>query len=386
LLKLKQMRDALPTSYKVEEASKDPTPGRKKKIAEVETQTEVPEPKAKRAPKKQEPKAPKSKAKAEEPRNVQTLHKMSADKEDTMTKSKPVVIAEPAADRSRSQFTLQNFDLPEELILGANDMSKIPKHVHYPLDEGFSLEIPSSFSKSLQTTPRNNIETNTNVIKLNSANTAEKSTTVAHKEKTKKDRGELKNQPQESNTRPPAVTAPSDEEESDDDEASEASLEEYIADEVMQIDPEEASALDLVLQNGANQEQTHDARENDSAEDEDDYMSILNEKVAKSLEDINVQDIMKGTPNMLKQMVINSFVDVTPRKHQWEAVYNIIRDILMSSYSSDMNLNAGHAPPIKNYLIQHSAGSGKSLTIACLVYMLYILKVSNQARIVDSYN
>jgi len=35
----------------------------------------------------------------------------------------------------------------------------------------------------------------------------------------------------------------------------------------------------------------------------------------------------------------------------------------------------------KNYLLQHSTGSGKSLTIACLVYCLYFLKVSDSPSI-----
>jgi type I restriction enzyme R subunit len=60
-----------------------------------------------------------------------------------------------------------------------------------------------------------------------------------------------------------------------------------------------------------------------------------------------------------------------PRYHQYKAVSNII--------DSCKNFGAG-----KNYLIQHSAGSGKSLTIAWLSYRLAELHSSNDEKVYDS--
>jgi type I restriction enzyme R subunit len=54
---------------------------------------------------------------------------------------------------------------------------------------------------------------------------------------------------------------------------------------------------------------------------------------------------------------------ITPREHQWKTCATVVDDITSPHPSGN------------NYLIQHAAGSGKSLTIACLVVQLYNLKV-----------
>lgn len=62
---------------------------------------------------------------------------------------------------------------------------------------------------------------------------------------------------------------------------------------------------------------------------------------------------------------------IFPRFHQWDAVRRIGENVL--------NVGIG-----KNYLIQHSAGSGKSNSIAWLAYRLSSLHNANDERIFDS--
>jgi hypothetical protein len=62
----------------------------------------------------------------------------------------------------------------------------------------------------------------------------------------------------------------------------------------------------------------------------------------------------------------------TPRTHthtQWEAVFKIVQDLLQPVENLE-------SEAMKNFLLQHSTGSGKSLTIACLTYCLYLLRVT----------
>jgi hypothetical protein len=104
--------------------------------------------------------------------------------------------------------------------------------------------------------------------------------------------------------------------------------------------------------------------------------------------------VTEGQIEKLRDIIINSFSSVVPRKHQWETLYKIIVDLLLNPSTVDMRSlyehhsnvplsNISNYDPrnveftcqnVKNYLIQHSPGSGKSLTIACLVYLLYHLK------------
>jgi len=59
-----------------------------------------------------------------------------------------------------------------------------------------------------------------------------------------------------------------------------------------------------------------------------------------------------------------------PRPHQVRTVAKIIMDVASYQFSHDHE--------IRNYLIQHTAGSGKSLTIAALILCLSKLKVRSQ--------
>lgn len=72
--------------------------------------------------------------------------------------------------------------------------------------------------------------------------------------------------------------------------------------------------------------------------------------------------------SLLEQHIKESWrnAQIEPREHQWKTCAKIIEDI---------NSPPAGSNPGKNYLIQHAAGSGKSLTIACLVVQLYNLKV-----------
>lgn len=64
-------------------------------------------------------------------------------------------------------------------------------------------------------------------------------------------------------------------------------------------------------------------------------------------------------------------VQIFPRYHQRDAVLGISHDVAQSE-------------PGKNYLIQHSAGSGKSMTIAWSAYRLAQLHDSNNEKVFDS--
>lgn len=64
------------------------------------------------------------------------------------------------------------------------------------------------------------------------------------------------------------------------------------------------------------------------------------------------------------------FSNMVPRYHQLDTVFEIIMDLLRSVSKVEI--------PNQNYLVQHSAGSGKSLTIAGLVFMLHHLKINHK--------
>ncbi len=66
-------------------------------------------------------------------------------------------------------------------------------------------------------------------------------------------------------------------------------------------------------------------------------------------------------------------VQIFPRYHQRDAVLKIVESV------SDVNTKPG-----KNYLIQHSAGSGKSMTIAWTAYRLAGLHNENNEKLFDS--
>lgn len=83
---------------------------------------------------------------------------------------------------------------------------------------------------------------------------------------------------------------------------------------------------------------------------------------------------------------------IAPREHQWKTCVSIISDLQTNNSQETNNTITGNTLSLssngksnkkiinnnesgKNYLIQHAAGSGKSLTIACLVVQLYNLKV-----------
>jgi type I site-specific restriction-modification system R (restriction) subunit len=56
-------------------------------------------------------------------------------------------------------------------------------------------------------------------------------------------------------------------------------------------------------------------------------------------------------------------------------VYKIVQNLLQPVE----NLESSNT---KNFLLQHSTGSGKSLTIACLTYCLYLLRVTHLPRLI----
>lgn len=80
---------------------------------------------------------------------------------------------------------------------------------------------------------------------------------------------------------------------------------------------------------------------------------------------------------IIEKQVLDAWANaqLAPREHQWKTCASIITDL-------QENLGGNTKQPLiqsetngKNYLIQHAAGSGKSLTIACLVVQLHNLKV-----------
>ncbi|MBI5416425.1 type I restriction endonuclease subunit R [Candidatus Poribacteria bacterium] len=92
----------------------------------------------------------------------------------------------------------------------------------------------------------------------------------------------------------------------------------------------------------------------------DSWMDIL----ARFLH-LEVKEIIIENKKIKKEMII------FPRYHQLDVVRNLINDVLING--------AG-----KNYLIQHSAGSGKSNSIAWLTYRLAGLHNKDDKRIFDS--
>jgi hypothetical protein len=54
------------------------------------------------------------------------------------------------------------------------------------------------------------------------------------------------------------------------------------------------------------------------------------------------------------------------RPHQVEAVVQLLIDVAADGGSSSCCSDAAEGQPPRNYLLQHAAGSGKSLTIAAL--------------------
>lgn len=87
------------------------------------------------------------------------------------------------------------------------------------------------------------------------------------------------------------------------------------------------------------------------------------------------QNWQKELEIMIKQSF--SFSNRVPYQHQWQTILEIIQDIFrpLSLVSTGRS---------KNYLIQHSAGSGKSLTIACLIFFLYHLRMDSNNHIFDT--
>lgn len=51
-------------------------------------------------------------------------------------------------------------------------------------------------------------------------------------------------------------------------------------------------------------------------------------------------------------------------------MFKIVQDLLQPVENLE-------SEAMKNFLLQHSTGSGKSLTIACLTYCLYLLRVTH---------
>eukprot|EP01132_Coremiostelium_polycephalum_P010262 gene10262-12586_t len=65
----------------------------------------------------------------------------------------------------------------------------------------------------------------------------------------------------------------------------------------------------------------------------------------------------------LENRVKGSFKDsLKPRDHQWKTIVSIIKDLVHPQHNKSFQNGKRY-----NYLIQHAAGSGKSLTIACLI-------------------
>src|SRR3989344_5321247 len=74
-------------------------------------------------------------------------------------------------------------------------------------------------------------------------------------------------------------------------------------------------------------------------------------------------------------------VQLFPRYHQWRAVLDLL---VASRLSAEASAKAGEQGVGGNYLIQHSAGSGKSLTIAWLAYRLAELFGTENNKIYDT--
>ncbi|GAM28755.1 hypothetical protein SAMD00019534_119310, partial [Acytostelium subglobosum LB1] len=109
-----------------------------------------------------------------------------------------------------------------------------------------------------------------------------------------------------------------------------------------------------------------------------------NDASATSPKDL-VQDFMMWNPlsddntskfeTFLEQRIKHSFKDgLAPREHQWKTIRSVIKDLVYPKHQSSFNGKR------YNYLIQHAAGSGKSITIATLVYFLYKLEVNNKLK------
>eukprot|EP01133_Synstelium_polycarpum_P001164 gene1164-1334_t len=70
-----------------------------------------------------------------------------------------------------------------------------------------------------------------------------------------------------------------------------------------------------------------------------------------------------------------SAASLNPRRHQWLTVASIIKDLAYPQHASSFRSGKRY-----NYLIQHAAGSGKSITIATLVYCLYKLEINGKLK------
>ncbi|EGG17302.1 helicase domain-containing protein [Cavenderia fasciculata] len=66
--------------------------------------------------------------------------------------------------------------------------------------------------------------------------------------------------------------------------------------------------------------------------------------------------------------------NLAPRDHQWKTIRDVVKDL---AYPKHIDSFQGKR---YNYLIQHAAGSGKSITIATLVYCLYKLEINNKLK------
>ncbi|KAF2072170.1 hypothetical protein CYY_006513 [Polysphondylium violaceum] len=78
----------------------------------------------------------------------------------------------------------------------------------------------------------------------------------------------------------------------------------------------------------------------------------------------------------LENRVKKSFkLPLLPRQHQWKTIVNVLKDVIHPQHIKSFKSENRY-----NYLIQHAAGSGKSLTIASLVYFLYKLEINNKFK------
>ncbi|KYQ90843.1 helicase superfamily 1 and 2 domain-containing protein [Tieghemostelium lacteum] len=79
----------------------------------------------------------------------------------------------------------------------------------------------------------------------------------------------------------------------------------------------------------------------------------------------------------LKRRIFDSFKNyhLKPREHQWKTIVQLLKDVIKPQHNKSFRSENRY-----NYLIQHAAGSGKSLTIAMLVYFLYKIQVNNKFK------
>lgn len=163
---------------------------------------------------------------------------------------------------------------------------------------------------------------------------------------------------------------------------------------------DEDAELERIDEDNDNNIDNNDDDDNDNNEDinNEEKKPIINEtslfvpeEAVSACEPLDCDVLCKESKDQVKSQILTMFKTVPPRQHQLDAVTCLIHDISKKITGSpflkralakteDIAENEPKTPKKRgdkehlNYLIQHAAGSGKSLTISCLACALARLR------------